>query len=202
MLLPRRTASICATIATAFALTACGATTQTPSSSPTTTASAPSASAATDASFNEADVMFASQMIPHHTQAVMMSDLLLAKSPLDPEVETLAQQIKAAQAPEIKTMTSWLTAWGKPLDGGMAGMDHGDDGMMSATEMQQLTQADAANAQRLYVAGMIKHHEGAVVMAETEMKAGQDPDAIQLARDIVAAQQSEIATMKALLPRL
>ena len=64
--------------------------------------------------FNKADVKFAQTMIPHHEQAIEMSDILLAKSGIDPEVTKLAQQIKDAQGPEMTTMTGLLTAWNQP----------------------------------------------------------------------------------------
>ena len=82
--------------------------------------------------FNDADVMFAQMMIPHHQQAVEMSDLILDKSGIDPEVKALAEQIKGAQQPEIDTMNGWLKAWDATMpDHG--GMDHGSDngGMMT-----------------------------------------------------------------------
>ena len=90
--------------------------------------------------------MFAAMMIPHHQQAVEMSDIILAKKGIDPRVVDLATQIKAAQGPEIQTMKGWLEDWGIPYDdsmsdmGGMGGMDHGD-GMMSDDDMAALDAA-------------------------------------------------------------
>lgn len=88
-------------------------------------------------------------MIPHHKQAVEMSDLMLAKSGIDPEVKTLAEQIKAAQQPEIDTMKSWLKAWGETMPD-HRGMDHGSDngGMMTPEDMRALEAADAAEGQK------------------------------------------------------
>jgi uncharacterized protein (DUF305 family) len=61
---------------------------------------------------NQADAMFARQMIPHHQQAVEMSDMVLGKQGMDPRVTDLAKQIKAAQGPEIQQMQTWLSQWG------------------------------------------------------------------------------------------
>ena len=61
---------------------------------------------------NQADVMFARHMIPHHQQAIEMSDMLLGKQGIDPEVISLANEIKNAQGPEIATMQGWLQEWG------------------------------------------------------------------------------------------
>lgn len=168
---------------------------------PTNSATAPAASQPA-ASANDADVVFTQMMIPHHKQAVQMSELVLAKPGLNPQVRTLAEQIKAAQAPEIATMTGWLQQWGAPTAAGMGGMNHADDGMLTATEVQQLGTAGAAQAQKLYITGMIGHHRGAVSMAKTEINSGSDPRAIALARDIVRSQNSEIGTMTKLLPKL
>lgn len=145
--------------------------------------------------------MFAQLMIPHHEQAVEMAELILAKPDIDPAVTDLAQRIKDAQAPEIDTMTSWLTAWGAPLNdmGGMEGMDHGSDGMMSDDEMASLESTSGTEATRLFLEGMIAHHEGAIEMAKFEIQAGENNDALALAQAIVDSQSDEIAEMKALL---
>jgi uncharacterized protein (DUF305 family) len=103
-------------------------------------------------------------MIPHHNQAIEMSDMLLAKSGIDPKVTALAQKIKAAQGPEVAQMSGWLAGWGQnpsPSMGGMAGMDHGD-GTMSKVDMDALETATGDKAAQLFVTGMIKHHQGAI----------------------------------------
>lgn len=146
---------------------------------------------------NAADIMFASMMIPHHEQAIEMSETLLSKSGIDERVTALAQQIKAAQTPEIQQMKGWLEEW----DAGaadMGGMDHGN-GMMSDGDMQSLEQASGAEAARLFLQQMIEHHQGAIDMAQQEQADGQNSDAIALANAIVQTQTAEIATMKELL---
>lgn len=104
-----------------------------------------SASASPSANVNNADMQFTMMMIPHHEQAVEMADMILAKDGIDERVLTLAEQIKAAQGPEIELMESWLDEWGTPM-GDMGGMDHG--GMMSDTDMQALEDATGAEASR------------------------------------------------------
>lgn len=157
---------------------------------------------------NDADVMFAQGMIPHHQQAVKMSDLMLAKADADPRVLTLARQIKAAQGPEITQMTGWLEGWGfkvQPMENDMdhSGMSgNGMDGMMSDEDMKELEAASGADASRMFLEGMVKHHEGAVKMAQTEISDGENPDAIKLAEAIVTSQQQEITVMKDLLTQL
>lgn len=150
---------------------------------------------------NDADVTFAMGMLPHHKQAVEMADMILAKDGIDSEIRSLAQDIKAAQTPEIDTLNGWLTAWGAPT--AMAGMDHGTgDGMMSEGDMAALEAADGVDATRLFLEQMIQHHQGAVEMAETEVANGENPDAITLAKNIVKDQKAEIADMSARLKNL
>lgn len=171
-------------------------------STPAASASQPGASSTSTTPatgpHNDADVMFAAMMVPHHAQAIEMSDLILAKSGVDPQVADLATRIKGAQGPEIAQMNGWLAGWGAS----MGGMDHGghDDGMMSEAEMGALQQStDGAQAGNLFLTGMIKHHEGAVRMAQTELADGENPDAKQLAEAIITAQQAEITKMQELL---
>lgn len=160
-------------------------------------------SPAAEAVFNDADVMFAQMMIPHHEQAIEMSDSLLEKDGVDEQVRDLAQQIKDAQQPEIDQMRDWLDAWGEDELGDMGGMDHDmggmGDGMMSDEDMAQLEDASGAEASRLFLEQMILHHEGAIQMAEYQVQEGENPDAVALAERIVEDQTEEIAIMQDLL---
>src|SRR4051812_8528701 len=130
---------------------------------------------------NQSDVMFAQHMIPHHQQAIEMSDVVLAKQGIDPRVTDLAKQIKAAQGPEIQQMQGWLTQWGSPqmpMPSGMPG--HGDmpgmsgmpgmTGMMSEQDMAALQNAQGVEASKLFLTQMIAHHEGAITMGQNEIK--------------------------------
>lgn len=160
--------------------------------------SASSASPAAKGTFNTQDVMFTQLMIPHHEQAVAMADMILKKQEIDYRVTELAKNIKSAQDPEITTMKSWLTTWGTS-DSGMSGMDHGNTGMMSDSDMTGLDAATGTDAARLFLTGMTAHHKGAIAMAETEVTGGKNADAIALAKKIAAAQKGEIQVMKDLL---
>ncbi|MGC5076166.1 DUF305 domain-containing protein [Agrococcus sp. DT81.2] len=150
---------------------------------------------------NAADQMFVTMMIPHHEQAIEMSDVVLAKGDVDPRVLELAQRIKEAQTPEIEQMQAWLDDWGMGHGGMGGGMGHGD-GMMSDTDMQALEDASGVDASRLYLQQMIEHHEGAVDMAEAEVDGGQHPDVVALAQQMADAQTAEIAEMEQLLTEL
>jgi uncharacterized protein (DUF305 family) len=167
--------------------------------------------------FNQADVDFATAMIPHHAQAVLMANLA-ADRPLPAELRTLVDGVHTTQVAEVETMVTWLTDWGKEIpetsmdhvNGGhgddmddMSDMDHGDEmpGMMSAEEMTELSQASDADFPELWMTMMVEHHEGAIEMAETEQDDGHFPDAVDLAGAIIEAQRAEIATMEDLLAR-
>ena len=189
-----------AAVAAAFALAGCAS----GGSSPSGTSmpgmdhgSSSSPAAASD--HNAADVMFAQMMIPHHAQAVEMSDMILKKQDIPVEVTSLATRIKAAQGPEIANMTGWLTAWGESTQ---MPSGHSMDGMMGADDMSKLEAAKGLEAAKLFLTQMITHHEGAVTMAKTESKDGKSAQAIQLSKDIVSSQEAEIQEMKKLLTTL
>ncbi|WP_201276677.1 DUF305 domain-containing protein [Marisediminicola senii] len=147
--------------------------------------------------------MFAQMMVPHHEQAVEMSDMILAKDDVDPDVLDIAQQIKDAQGPEIEQMNGWLDEWDASDDmGDMGGMDHSMDGMMSDDEMEALEGSSAESASRLFLEQMTEHHEGAIDMAQTELDEGEYPEAVELAQDIVDTQQAEIDQMQEILSGL
>ena len=145
-----------------------------------------------DSGYSSQDIMFAEMMIPHHQQAIEMSDLALQNSK-NPEILKLAQQIKDAQAPEIEEMKSW----GASSD---AHMGHMMDGMLSDDEMAELRMATGPEFDRLFLEGMIKHHEGAIDMAEMVVDS-KEADVAALAKAIIEAQRTEISTMKKLLNR-
>ena len=166
----------------------------------------PDSAASVVQTFNKADVKFAQTMIPHHEQAIEMSDMILAKSGVDREVTKLAQQVKDAQGPEMTTMTGFLTAWNQPLipdHSAEADEHHWDaEGMLTPEEMQELTTADGRTGQQLFLEGMIEHHKGAVAMVQDEIDNGQNPDALRLAQAIKGRQTAEIETMESLLTSL
>jgi uncharacterized protein (DUF305 family) len=190
-------------VITLSTLAACSSDEKTESSAQTTDSVAPGPQADTsDASFNDADVEFAQSMIPHHEQAVEMAEIAL-----DPTVGAgapvtdLATRIQGAQDPEIELMTGWLEAWGEPV-----AMDTSDghdmsamDGMMSAADMDELRSLTGGEFDTRWLEMMVEHHRGAITMADDVLADGADPEVLQLATDIVAAQQSEIDEMNAIL---
>lgn len=152
------------------------------------------------AEFNAADVMFAQMMIPHHEQAVEMSDTILAKEGIDEEVARLARDIKAAQQPEIEQLEDWLADWDAAMPG-MGEMGHGG-GMMSEADMADLESAEGVDASILFLEQMTVHHEGAIDMAQDEVDDGLQPEVVEMARSITETQTAEIAVMRELLANL
>jgi uncharacterized protein (DUF305 family) len=204
-------------IAATFALAGCSTGSAGPSATPSNSASSnnsmpgmdhgpgmmSSSSPAVTAEHNPADTMFTRMMIPHHEQAVQMSDMMLKKQAIPTQVTSLASKIKAAQGPEIKKMTGWLTSWNEPT---MAPSGHamggGMDGMMGEDDMKKLDAAQGTDAAKLFLTQMIAHHEGAVKMAKTETTDGKNPEAVKLSKDITTSQEAEIQEMKDLLATL
>lgn len=166
----------------------------------------PSSTSSATTKSNPADEMFVTMMIPHHEQAIEMADMILGKDDIDQRVVTLAQQIKDAQGPEITTMKGWLSDWGIPAgptsSGGMEGMEGMDDGMMSEQDMAALTSATGTDATRLFLEGMITHHQGAIAMARSELDGGQNPAALKLAQQVIDGQSAEVRTMQNILDSL
>ena len=147
-----------------------------------------------NSAYSSNDIMFAQMMIPHHQQAIVMSDFAL-KTSSNPDVLALANQIKAAQSPEIEQMKAWLEAAGTSLMGahGMA-----MEGMLTDSEISALKSATGSSFDKLFLQGMIGHHEGALTMVSMIVNS-DNAEARKLAKDIQTSQSAEIVKMKALL---
>ncbi|SBS75457.1 conserved exported hypothetical protein [uncultured Mycobacterium sp.] len=213
---PRTLASAVVALAAVAAIGACSNSAKEAAQSPAPTAPASATATSAPVAHNQADMMFARMMIPHHQQAIQMSDTILAKQGIDARVVDLAKQIKAAQGPEIQQMQGWLNQWGMPGMGGMPGAGDmpgmpgmpgmgdmpGMEGMMSPADMQALQNAQGVEASKLFLTQMIEHHQGAIAMAQNEIKNGQFPDEVALAKSIASSQQKEIDTMNQILGSL
>ena len=137
------------------------------------------------------DIAFAEMMIPHHEQAIEMSEIALLNT-TNPEVLQLAQEIKDAQSPEIELMKSWAGVKVSTHAGHMM------DGMLSEGELNDLREAKGSDFDALFLKGMIKHHEGAIKMAQA-VATSANKDVADLSASIIKAQQLEIAAIKELL---
>jgi uncharacterized protein (DUF305 family) len=156
-------------------------------------------SSGTDA-HNKADVAFVTNMIPHHAQGVQMAKMVTTIDSNN-KVATLAGEIQNAQRSQIEIMTGWLKAWGEPAPMDMGGMGHGGmsmpgmTGLMTPHQMQLLTKTSSTKFDQLWLQMMVKHHQGAIDMANTELRNGENTDAKALAQQIIDSQQAQITTM-------
>jgi len=156
-----------------------------------------STQAAGDLSSDE--VMFLQMMIPHHQQAIDISDLALTKS-ADSELLALAKNIRDEQAAEIVTMKAWLDAAGADLE-----MDHGAshsmDGMLNDSELAALDKASGKNFDVLWLKAMTGHHTGAIDMA-TMIKNAKNAEIKSFGQGIVASQSAQNKAMAAMIKRM
>ena len=144
---------------------------------------APTGSAEVNAVANDVDLHFAETMPGHHDQAIEMSKMLLGKTGLDPDVRAIAEDIQTVHAKQLKTMTSWADTWAFDTaahtsdapDADETGVGHhgGQGGLMTEDQMRDLDLAEGPNAETMYLDGMIRHHQGALTMAEEETKDGK-----------------------------
>jgi uncharacterized protein (DUF305 family) len=147
-----------------------------------------------EAAPNDADVTFTQNMIPHHQQAIEMAQLVDTHTDR-PELRKLADSIQSSQRQEITQLQGWLRSWGKPMTPSEGHGGHGDTempGMMSEADMRRLMAATGTEFDLAYVDMMATHHQGAIDMANTELKDGSLPQVTRLAEQIIDTQQDEI----------
>jgi uncharacterized protein (DUF305 family) len=149
------------------------------------------ASTQSNSEYSSDDIAFAEMMIPHHEQAIEMSEIAFLNTS-NPDVLQLAQEIKVAQSPEIDLMMSWTGVKASTHAGHMM------DGMLSQNELSDLREAKDKEFDLLFLEGMIKHHEGAIEMAQ-DVAASKNKEVADLSASIINAQELEIAKMKELL---
>lgn len=164
------------------------------------------AEAIDEPTWTDADVEFVQMMIPHHQQALEMTALVEDRA-ADPDLAQLAERIEVSQQDEIALLEQWLSQRGEMVSGMHGGHgDHGGaggheemPGMLTPALLAQLARSKGDRFDRLFLQGMIRHHEGAVVMVETLLtggEGGQESEVFQLASHIGTDQQVEIAAMK------
>jgi uncharacterized protein (DUF305 family) len=149
------------------------------------------------AGYNADDVAFANNMIPHHQQAVDLSAMVPDRS-TNAGLVALAQQISAAQQPEVNVMKVFLVQWNENPDTSSGHGGHGNamQGMVDAATMTKLESLTGAEFDKLWLESMIGHHQGAIEMAKAEIANGDNVDAKNLAKNIVTTQEAEIGQMK------
>jgi uncharacterized protein (DUF305 family) len=155
-------------------------------------------SGSSNSNYTGADVMFLQMMIPHHQQAIDISNLAM-KSSQDPELLALAKIIARDQAAEIKQMKAWLKDAGASEDMGHS-MD-GMGGMLSAEELSALNAATGKEFDILWLTGMTDHHDGAIHMTQM-IEDAQNAEIKAFGEKVVADQSAQIKQMKEMLQRI
>jgi uncharacterized protein (DUF305 family) len=159
-----------------------------------------SPSAAATDPWTQTDADFVTMMIPHHAQALEMTRLAREHG-VHPEVVSLAKRIESAQGPEIVAMSGWLNTRGLRVPRA-SDPPHTMAGMLTPAQMNELGEARGEEFDRLFLTGMIQHHQGALDMAEPMASKGSDALAIEMATDVEATQSVEIDIMGKLLEEL
>lgn len=144
--------------------------------------------------FSPSEIMFLQMMIPHHEQAVTIAAMAESQTQ-NAAILDIAKRISEAQQPEIDQMKKLLTDAGLPT---LMDHDMGMNGMIPQSELDKLSQVQDAAFDKLFLAAMILHHEGAIKMTSSVLDSS-NPDIKQLAENITKIQTSEIAEMKALI---
>ena len=158
-------------------------------------------------SWNKADQKFVQEMVPHHEQAVVMSEMV-NNVEVSGETSALATEIISAQAGEIELMKGFLSEWGVEYDPNsdphaghmMSGVE--SSGMMTDEELAELKNSSGVAFEKMWLTMMLAHHKGAIKMAETVIADGKDARVKTLAETIVSAQQKEIDLINSLLAKL
>ena len=211
----RRTAAAALAVGLALTLSACGSNDDATGSPSTAGSSAPAASTGGIAAVhNDADVTFINDMTPHHSSAIEMAQMAADRA-ASPEVKDLAVKIAAAQGPEQDKMKAMAAAWGVPAPSTDTTMAGGHDmssmgssaspsgmDMSKDMDMSQLEALSGTAFDKQFLTMMTEHHQSALPMAQAELSGGSNPQAKQLARDIVAAQTAEISQMQQMLKTL
>jgi uncharacterized protein (DUF305 family) len=160
--------------------------------------------------YTAADVTFMSGMIHHHAQAVLMAGWA-ASHGASPAVRTLCDRIVVAQRDEIALMQRWLrdrnlpVPEAEPMHDVMPGMEHLMPGMLNAAQLAQLDSARGPEFDRLFLTGMIRHHQGAITMVDELQRspgAGEEETVFRFSSDVFADQTTEIGRMQRMLASL
>ena len=158
---------------------------------------------------SQADVDFMQGMIMHHSQAVEMTAMIPSHTE-NKDVQSLGAKISSSQMDEINFMKRWLVARHEPVSMAMPDMDVSRQsmapmpGMLTAAQMAALCRAKDAEFDRLFLAGMIQHHNGALIMVKDLFDtpgAGQDADLFNFATDADNTQRAEIRIMQDMLEK-
>ena len=155
--------------------------------------------------YTDADVEFITGMIPHHTQAILISSWAPSHE-ANQSIRTLTERIVVGQSDDLVLMKQWLGDRGKPIPETGGGHDHmmHMPGMLSAEQMAQLDAARGTEYDRLFLTFMIQHHQGALQMVFDLLNGGggSEPEIAQFIQHVDSDQSIEISRMADLAKKL
>ena len=171
------------------------------------------------------DVEFMQGMIHHHAQAVEMTDMIESRTD-NRGLRLIGERISKSQSDEIAFMKRWLEMRGEPIEmkvsqqhhdatktpthgheppkAGTQDTPHLMPGMLTLVQMDALRKAKGAEFDRLFLTGMIQHHNGALVMVEDLFDSpgsGQDAELFTFATDVDSGQRAEINSLRTLFDK-
>lgn len=176
---------------------------------PNSTLTGSDAIATPSVSHNDADVTFLTDMISHHAQAIVMSDIVKGRL-TDSKVKGIASRIADEQKPEMEGMATTLRSWGEevppeaknPKLVTQHGSHHSMPGMATQQQLTALENASGTELDRQYLDLMVAHHKGALTMCDTHGEKGMDERTGELADDINVTQTKQIEQMQQMRKRL
>jgi uncharacterized protein (DUF305 family) len=149
-------------------------------------------------SYNQTDVTFATELIPHHRQSLQMVRMVEQRG-VDPKLKGFAAQLRVTQAVEIESMLSWLRDWDVAVPSGDPSAGTGQPGTVTAADLAALQGSSGPDFERQWLRLMIRQHEDAIAIAEVENAEGEYPYAVALANTVMVGQASQVRTMELML---
>jgi uncharacterized protein (DUF305 family) len=149
-------------------------------------------------SYNQTDVTFATELIPHHRQSLQMVRMVERRD-VDPKLKGFAAQLRVTQAVEIESMLSWLQDWDVAIPSGDPSAGTGQPGTVTAADLAALQGSSGPDFERQWLRLMIRQHEDAIAIAKVENAGGEYPYAVALANTVMVGQASQVRTMELML---
>jgi uncharacterized protein (DUF305 family) len=150
------------------------------------------------ASYNQTDVTFATELIPHHRQSLQMVRMVEQRD-VDPKLKSFAAQLRVTKAVEIESMLSWLKDWDVTAPTGDPSVGTGQSGAVNPGDLAALEGSTGNEFEKQWLRLMIRQHEDAIALAKVENAKGQYPYAVALANTVMVGQASQIRTMELML---
>ena len=156
------------------------------------------AATSADADYNGTDVHFLGMMVPHHQQAIDMSDVLLESDVDDEQIRDLAQRIKDGQERENEQMNAWADEWGIDKDM-VAHSKHIANGMFPPEQLDEFAQLRGDDLRTAFLEMMHFHHDHVIKMTQGEVDGGAYEPLREMAKEMIEVQTAEMGEMEEIL---